>query len=56
MNKIKDTYRKIKKIYRRLALKIKIYLAQEINLIVGAATTNYPQWITSNIDSLDLLQ
>lgn len=56
MNPIRSRYRKIKKIYRRLALKLKIYFAQEINLIVGAASTNYPQWIPSNIDTLDLLQ
>jgi len=56
MNQIKDVYIKIKRKYRRLLLQIKIYIAKEINLIVGAATTNYPQWIASNIDSLDLLQ
>jgi len=56
MDKIKNIYRKIKTIFKKLALKTKVYLAKEINLIVGAATTNYPQWIPSDIDSLDLLE
>ncbi len=54
MNQIKSTYRKIKKIYQKLAIKLKIYFAKEINLILGAATSNYPQWIPSDIHILDI--
>lgn len=41
MDKIKNIYRKIKIIFKKLILKIKVYLVKEINLIVGVVIINY---------------
>lgn len=41
MDKIKNIYRKIKIIFKKLVLKIKVYLVKEINLIVGVVIINY---------------
>lgn len=41
MDKIKNIYRIIKIIFKKLVLKIKVYLVKEINLIVGVVIINY---------------
>jgi predicted SAM-dependent methyltransferase len=53
-NIFKIIYKNIKKIYKKLILKLKLFRARKISLIIGAGDTQYSNWIASEKESLNI--
>ena len=51
---MKELLKKLKIFIKRIRLKTQVFWAKEVNLIVGAGGTSYPNWIPAEKDCLDI--